>query len=120
MGYAAQPLVDLTRVLSPCCYFRLFLHLTAIMPSISWTSPTDPQPQSAWDALILNLKTRVENTPSSVLAPSAFALGSVSTVVATILYARYFRRFPNGDWVTPDVFARKQWVKGVVTRQVYE
>jgi len=31
------------------------------------------------------------------------------------VHRRYYRRFPNSDWITPDVFAKKRWIKGVVT-----
>ncbi|EPQ49870.1 nuclease [Gloeophyllum trabeum ATCC 11539] len=54
-------------------------------------------------------------SPSSVPAPLAFALGALSSTLAALAYARYFRRLPTGEWVTPDVFARRRWIAGVVT-----
>jgi len=49
------------------------------------------------------------------LALSVLALGSTSTIGTVFVYRRFFRRIRNGDWITPDVFAKKRWIKGVVT-----
>ncbi|KAG0691481.1 hypothetical protein DFH29DRAFT_986269 [Suillus ampliporus] len=45
----------------------------------------------------------------------SFFLGSVSTLGATFVYRRYFRRLRTAEWVTPDVLERRGWVRGVVT-----
>ncbi|KAJ7056550.1 hypothetical protein C8F01DRAFT_1154070 [Mycena amicta] len=50
-----------------------------------------------------------------VLVLSAFALGCGATASSALIYRRFFRRIPNGDWITPDIFAKKRWVKGRVT-----
>ncbi len=55
-------------------------------------------------------------TPLAVALPTAFALGSLSTVVGTSVYRRYFRRIKNAEWITPDVFQKRKWVKGYVTK----
>lgn len=53
--------------------------------------------------------------PVAYLVLSGFLLGSVSTLGATFVYRRYFRRLRTAEWVTPDVLQRKRWVRGVVT-----
>ncbi|KAG2357483.1 SNase-domain-containing protein [Suillus spraguei] len=53
--------------------------------------------------------------PVAYLVLSGFFLGSVSTLGATFVYRRYFRRLRTAEWVTPDVLQRKRWVRGVVT-----
>lgn len=54
--------------------------------------------------------------PPESLALAAFLLGSASTLAAARIHKRFYRRFPSADWITPDVFARQRWIKGVVTR----
>ncbi|PBK96916.1 nuclease [Armillaria gallica] len=59
--------------------------------------------------------TYIDQYPTEILVFSAFAVGGVTTFGGRRVYTRYFRRIQNGDWVTPDMIARKRWVKGVVT-----
>jgi hypothetical protein len=54
--------------------------------------------------------------PASYLVLSGFVLGSVSTLGATFVYRRCFRRLRMSEWVTPDILGRRRWVKGIVTR----
>lgn len=44
-----------------------------------------------------------------------FGAGVVSLFAGRKIHNRYFRRIPNGDWITPNVFKRKLWIKGYVT-----
>lgn len=53
--------------------------------------------------------------PVAYLVLSGFVLGSISTLGATFVYRRYFRRLRTAEWVTPDVLQQKRWVRGVVT-----
>ncbi|KAG0693870.1 hypothetical protein DFH29DRAFT_785082, partial [Suillus ampliporus] len=53
--------------------------------------------------------------PIAYLIVSGFFLGCVSTLGATSVYRRYFGRLRTVEWVTPDVFERRRWVRGVVT-----
>ncbi|KAG0693879.1 hypothetical protein DFH29DRAFT_370226 [Suillus ampliporus] len=69
-----------------------------------------------------NIKTRLRakayelgSPPTAYLIVSGFFLGSVSTLGATFVYRRYFRRLRTAEWVTPDVLERRGWVRGVVT-----
>ncbi len=63
-----------------------------------------------------NLKTQLESTPTPLLVLVAFGLGLTGALGGKRLYARYGRRLQNGDWVTPDIFAKKRWIRGIVTR----
>jgi hypothetical protein len=54
--------------------------------------------------------------PAAYLVLCSFFLGSVSTLGATFVYRRYFRRLRTAEWVTPDILQQKRWVRGVVTR----
>ncbi|KAJ6612271.1 SNase-domain-containing protein [Mycena sp. CBHHK59/15] len=86
------------------------------MPSIPW--PADwrkAEPPEEIQGFVLRVQSKIEAVPAPVLALSAFALGSFATAAGALTYRRYFRRLKNGDWITPDVFARKRWVKGMVT-----
>ena len=53
--------------------------------------------------------------PQGVQGLSYIALGSLLTYATMRLHRRY-RRFKNSDWITPDVFAKKRWIKGKVTK----
>jgi hypothetical protein len=48
----------------------------------------------------------------------AFLLGSATTLGASIVYRRFFKRIRNAEWVTPDLLKRKRWITGIVTRCV--
>ncbi|KAJ7844417.1 hypothetical protein B0H14DRAFT_2776886 [Mycena olivaceomarginata] len=86
------------------------------MPAIPWPAGWNKgEPPEEIQGLISRAQTNLNAIPIPVLALSAFALGSITTVSGTFVYRRYFRRLQNGDWVTPDVFAKKRWVKGMVT-----
>jgi hypothetical protein len=86
------------------------------MPSIPW--PADwrkAEPPEEIKGFLLRAKSKLETVPTPVLAVSAFALGAVITTSGARVYRRYFRRLQNSDWITPDVFVKKRWVKGMVT-----
>ncbi|KAH7924409.1 staphylococcal nuclease [Leucogyrophana mollusca] len=97
------------------------------MPLLSWPSrePSQSPSQPKSEGLAAaknNIKNRLRSRanelvsrPITVIALSAFALGSVSTLAAAFTYRRYFRRLRTSEWITPDVLARKRWIKGVVT-----
>ena len=67
------------------------------------------------DGIIANFQKELETLQAPLLALTAFALGSVATVTASLAYFRYGKRLRNGDWITPDVFAKRRWIKGFVT-----
>jgi hypothetical protein len=48
----------------------------------------------------------------------AFLLGSATTLGASTVYRRFFKRIKNAEWITPDLLKRKRWITGVVTRCV--
>ncbi|OCH90073.1 nuclease [Obba rivulosa] len=65
--------------------------------------------------IVANVNTQLASLPPHLLALSAFIIGSASALTARYAYVRYFRRTPNSDWVTPDLLAKRRWVKGYVT-----
>ena len=67
------------------------------------------------DGIIAHFQKELETFPAPLLALTAFTFGSVATVTASLAYTRYGKRLRNGDWITPDVFAKKRWIKGSVT-----
>jgi hypothetical protein len=86
------------------------------MPTIRWPWARDePPPAQEADGISTKLQKKLEKFQAPVLAITAFTLGSVTTVIAALAYTRYGRRLRNGDWITPDVFAKKRWIRGAVT-----
>jgi hypothetical protein len=88
------------------------------MPTMRWPGTGDnPPPVQENDGVYTKLQKKLETFQASLLpvAITAFALGSVTTVTAALAYTRYGRRLRNGEWITPDVFEKKRWIKGVVT-----
>ncbi|KAI5983244.1 hypothetical protein EDC04DRAFT_2592021 [Pisolithus marmoratus] len=58
--------------------------------------------------------------PRAELFPTAYTAVAFITGIATgacgvFVWHRWLRRIRTADWVTPDVLARKRWVKGIVT-----
>ncbi|KAG6843408.1 hypothetical protein H0H87_004870, partial [Tephrocybe sp. NHM501043] len=94
------------------------------MPSLPWPwrseLPSAPEVASKPSHDIINavpreIEARLDGVPPPLLALSAFGLGAVAATTTAVLYARYGQRMRNGDWVPPDVFTRRRWIKGVVT-----
>ncbi|KAH8093112.1 SNase-domain-containing protein [Cristinia sonorae] len=82
-----------------------------------WKRGSDKQPEQR--SLVARLQHELDATlstlPPSLLVLSALTIGSSATLVGAVVYRRFLRRIPNGEWVTPDVLARKRWIKGYVT-----
>lgn len=74
--------------------------------------------QDEFTIAMVSMDKKLSSLPPSLLVLSALAIGSSTTLAGSFMYRRFLRRIPNGDWVTPDILARKQWVKGYVTRYV--
>ncbi len=66
--------------------------------------------------LAASVYARAAALPTPLLILSTFALGGTTALGARYVYARKFRRVANGEWVTPQMLARKRWIKGYVTR----
>lgn len=62
---------------------------------------------------------QLESMPVNLVALVAFALGGASSLGGALLYARYGRRIRNTDWITPNLFTRKRWIRGIVTKCVF-
>ena len=59
----------------------------------------------------------VELDTNKVIA-IAFFLGSATTLGASTVYRRFFKRIRSAEWITPDLLRRKRWITGIVTRCV--
>jgi len=46
----------------------------------------------------------------------AFISGAMLGVGGTFVWKRWLVRIRTAEWVTPDILARRRWVKGIVTR----
>ena len=46
------------------------------------------------------------------------SFGGVMAFGGMKFYSRFLKRIPHGNHVTPDIFAKKRWIKGVVTSWV--
>ncbi len=79
-----------------------------------------PKLPQALEQYLSKLEEKASSVPPNLLVASAFATGAVTAFGTSRIYARYFRRIKNSDWVTPDLFEKKRWIKGVVARSVYE
>lgn len=88
----------------------------------SWNPWAAPAPQRKEDTLFgdayTSLASRVAALPAPTLAASAFAAGVLATLGVSFAYKRNFKRITNVEWITPDIYARKQWIKGRVVRFV--
>lgn len=85
------------------------------MPAISWPWTKPAVQENVDETVASRFQKQLEQVPAPMLALTAFAAGSATTVALAVFHARYGRRLRNGDWITPDVFAKKQWIKGIVT-----
>jgi len=90
-----------------------------------WRFKMPTLPDSPWNLtfklpssgkLVDEIKATIGSLPPSHLALSAFAVGSFSTIATSLVYKRYFRRFRTSEWITPDVFTKRRWIRGVVTK----
>lgn len=57
------------------------------------------------------------NAPAAI-ALAGFLLGSATTLGASAVYRRFFKRIRSAEWITPDLLRRKRWITGIVTRCV--
>lgn len=54
--------------------------------------------------------------PPHLLAASTFAAGAITAIGISRIHLRYFKRIKNSDWLTPESFDKKRWIKGRVVR----
>jgi hypothetical protein len=84
-------------------------------------SSSAPRSSSPPDAYITRFNEQCKQLgipPSAAVGAGAFTAGVVAIVAGRKIHSRYFKRIQNSDWVTPDVFQRRKWLKGVATRYV--
>ncbi|KAI0363942.1 SNase-domain-containing protein [Pilatotrama ljubarskyi] len=65
--------------------------------------------------LVTALDTRAAGLPPHLLILTGFVLGGAIVLGANYVYVRHLRRIPNGEWVTPEMLAKRRWIKGYVT-----
>ncbi|KDQ52342.1 hypothetical protein JAAARDRAFT_40235 [Jaapia argillacea MUCL 33604] len=88
--------------------------------SLSSNLPTElssnlSQLSSNLEEISFHITHSLSSLPPHLILFTGLTLGVLSTTTSTFLYNRYFKRIRSSDWVLPSVFARKRWVKGVVT-----
>ncbi|KAI0351247.1 staphylococcal nuclease [Trametes cingulata] len=66
-------------------------------------------------AVVASLDARAAALPPHLLLLTTFLLGGATALGAKYIYVRHFRRIPNGEWVTPEMLAKRRWIKGYVT-----
>ncbi|KAJ3868514.1 hypothetical protein EV359DRAFT_60605 [Lentinula novae-zelandiae] len=64
---------------------------------------------------VTNLEKKASSIPPQILVTSAFAAGAITAIGVSRIYSRYFKRIQNSDWITPESFQKKRWIKGIVT-----
>ena len=91
---------------------------TKYLPAMftSWTSAKKEEEKKPPPSDVLTKLAHIQNVGRNDII--AFTLGAAVATVAAGLRFRYLRRIPNADWVTPDIYLKKRWVKGIVTRYV--
>ncbi|TFY56913.1 hypothetical protein EVG20_g8747 [Dentipellis fragilis] len=77
--------------------------------------PTLEPPALEPPALDLPLKFPQTDLPPEALIAVAFVLGGATAIATGTVYKRFFKRIPNSEWITPDILARRRWIKGTVT-----
>ncbi|CAK5268606.1 unnamed protein product, partial [Mycena citricolor] len=108
-----------TRPASPCV-LQVYIesrHYSSIsiksptMPALPW----DKEISKELDTIRSQTRAQLDCISRPVLLLCAFSVGSLTTICGAFAYNRYLRRIPNSDWITPDIFAKKRWVRGTVT-----
>ncbi|KNZ71309.1 hypothetical protein J132_00049 [Termitomyces sp. J132] len=95
------------------------------MPTLPWPWRSElpskphndfPKTSNDNDANSKRLDTRLR---SILIVLSSISIGIALTTTSIAITKQYGRRIRNSDWVTPDMFRRRRWVRGVVTSSVY-
>lgn len=104
--------------------------MSVLSSLFSRKQPAKPEPPTTWDEHLPNtdgirpamrwysgqLAAYTDTLSPEEVAFAAFATGAVSTALTTVVYKRYFKRIPSAEWLTPNILARKRWIKGRVVR----
>ncbi|CAA7262673.1 unnamed protein product [Cyclocybe aegerita] len=87
------------------------------MPQIPWPfSGTDKNaPKGEYERLVLRIKEQWNTLPPEAAGGMAIALGVGATLISRRIYTRYGRRIRSAEWLTPRLFEKRRWIKGVVT-----
>ncbi|KAJ3799641.1 hypothetical protein GGU11DRAFT_776203 [Lentinula aff. detonsa] len=63
---------------------------------------------------VTDLEKKASSFPPQLLVVSAFAAGAIASIGVVRIHGRSFKRIQNSDWITPESFEKKRWIKGVV------
>ena len=94
------------------------VHSSSMWSSTSTSSADNEKPSKNTNHGSFDLQKFLlsDNSQSTRLSLISFSLGIAFAVATSAIHKRYFYRFKTGDWVTPDVFEKRRWIKGVVTK----
>jgi hypothetical protein len=85
------------------------------MPRLPWSK--EEKPELTPGQRLSFISTEITNYASANNVPPyvlVFGLGGAAFFGSALVYRRYFRRFQTGDWIMPNHFAKKRWIKGQV------
>ncbi|KAI1795409.1 nuclease [Ganoderma leucocontextum] len=100
------------------------------MPWIPWGPSSPPQPQSTREH-IDHYRSQLQSQLQDLQKPDhpallaeleklppylLLALGAALGLAADRGYARYLKRIPSSEWVTPNITKSRRWIKGYVTK----
>ncbi|KAF9074457.1 hypothetical protein BDP27DRAFT_1214238 [Rhodocollybia butyracea] len=70
---------------------------------------------SELEQYVTTLENKVSSIPPLLLLASACAAGAITALGVSRIHFRYFKRLENSDWITPDNYQKKRWIKGIVS-----
>ncbi len=86
-------------------------------PAMLWSKADNPKKVER-DDIVSVIDRNISSIPRHTLLLAAFGFGVVSTLGTKFVYARFFKRIKNSDWVYPDSYKKRRWIKGRVVRYV--
>ncbi|KAF9446578.1 staphylococcal nuclease [Macrolepiota fuliginosa MF-IS2] len=84
-------------------------------PADNANSKKDTQVTQEVKEDLRSLESQLNSIPPHVRTLISYGLVATGAVGSVFLHRRYVRRIKNADWVTPDLLAKKRWIRGVVT-----
>ncbi|EJD05898.1 nuclease [Fomitiporia mediterranea MF3/22] len=69
------------------------------------------KPKSSYEQLI----TFYDQQPPEFRIAVPLVAGSIVTLATVKLHTRFLRRYPNQFWITPNLYSKQRWIKGIVT-----
>lgn len=99
------------------------LHRSPYRPALTYSNQVYMDKLPSFEEVKKKTVAQAESLGLTTLSPGAQAavfalLGSAGTFGLLAVRRRFLKRIPNSDHVPADVFEKRRWVKGVVTRRV--